>query len=257
MTAADRFNLDSKIALVTGAGSGLGRQFAHVLAEAGASVILAARRREKLEETAESIADKGGDVSCVDLDVTESSSVQDCFAEIESSVGTLDILVNNAGIARQEFLVDMSEDNWDAVIDTNLKGVFLVGQRAAQAMIKAERPGSIVNIASILGLRVSKALGSYIAAKSAVVQMTKAMALEWAQFGIRVNAIAPGYFITEMNQEQFDAGAGEILVKRVPMRRIGELEDLAGPILLLASDAGGFMTGSTIEVDGGQLCNSL
>ncbi len=257
MTAADRFNLDSKIALVTGAGSGLGRQFAHVLAEAGASVILAARRREKLEETAKSIADKGGDVSCVDLDVTESSSVQDCFAEIESSVGTLDILVNNAGIARQEFLVDMSEDNWDAVIDTNLKGVFLVAQRAAQAMIKAERPGSIINIASILGLRVSKALGSYIAAKSAVVQMTKAMALEWAQFGIRVNAIAPGYFITEMNQEQFDAGAGEILVKRVPMRRIGELEDLAGPILLLASDAGGFMTGSTIEVDGGQLCNSL
>jgi len=257
MTAADRFNLDGKIALVTGAGSGLGRHFAHVLAAAGASMILAARRREKLEETARSIADKGGDARCIDLDVTESSSVQDCFAEIESSVGTLDILVNNAGIARQEFLVDMSEDDWDAVIDTNLKGVFLVAQRAAQAMIKAETPGSIINIASILGLRVSKALGSYIAAKSAVVQMTKAMALEWAQFDIRVNAIAPGYFITEMNQEQFDAGAGEILVKRVPMRRIGELEELSGPILLLASDAGSFMTGSTIEVDGGQLCNSL
>ncbi len=190
-------------------------------------------------------------------DVTESGSVQDCFTEIESSVGTLDILVNNAGIARQEFLVDMSEDDWDAVIDTNLKGVFLVAQRAARAMIEAEIPGSIINIASILGLRVSKALASYIAAKSAVIQMTKAMALEWAQFGIRVNAIAPGYFITEMNQEQFDAGAGEILVKRVPMRRIGELEELSGPILLLASGAGSFMTGSTIEVDGGQLCNSL
>ena len=143
------------------------------------------------------------------------------------------------------------------MIDTNLKGVFLVAQRAARAMIEAEIPGSIINIASILGLRVSKALASYIAAKSAVIQMTKAMALEWAQFGIRVNAIAPGYFITEMNQEQFDAGAGEILVKRVPMRRIGELEELSGPILLLASGAGSFMTGSTIEVDGGQLCNSL
>jgi NAD(P)-dependent dehydrogenase (short-subunit alcohol dehydrogenase family) len=183
--------------------------------------------------------------------------VKKCFAEIESSVGAVDILVNNAGIARQDFLVDMSEDDWDAVIDTNLKGVFLVAQHAARAMIKAEKPGSIINIASILGLRVSKALGSYIAAKSGVVHMTKAMALEWAQFGIRVNAIAPGYFVTEMNQEQFEAGAGEILMKRVPLRRIGEVDELSGPILLLASAAGSFMTGSTIEVDGGQLCNSL
>ncbi len=257
MTATDRFNLDGKTALVTGAGSGLGRQFARTLAEAGATVALAARRRGKLEETAKSINDKGGKTICIDLDVTDSASVRDCFAEIESSVGSVDILVNNAGIARQEFLVDISEDDWDAVIDTNLKGVFLVAQQAAQAMIKAEKPGSIINIASILGLRVSNALASYIAAKSAVVQVTKAMALEWARYGIRVNAIAPGYFITEMNQEQFEAGAGEILMKRVPMRRIGELEDLSGPVLLLASDAGSFMTGSTIAVDGGQLCNSL
>ncbi len=257
MTATDRFSLDGKTALVTGAGSGLGRQFARTLAEAGATVVLAARRRGKLEETAKSINDQGGKTICIDLDVTDSASVRDCFVQIESSVGSVDILVNNAGIARQELLVDISEDDWDAVIDTNLKGVFLVAQQAAQAMIKAEKPGSIINMASILGLRVSKALASYIAAKSAVVQVTKAMALEWAQYGIRVNAIAPGYFITEMNQEQFDAGAGEILVKRVPMRRVGELEELSGPILLLASDAGSFMTGSTIEVDGGQLCNSL
>ena len=257
MTSADRFDLDGKTALITGAGSGLGRQFATALAESGADVVLAARRREKLEETAQAINETGGSASCIDLDVTDASSVQDCFAEIESSVGTLDILVNNAGIARQDFLVDTSEDDWDAVIDTNLKGVFLVAQQAAKAMIKGERGGSIINIASILGLRVSKALASYIAAKSAVIQVTKAMALEWAPFGIRVNAIAPGYFITEMNQEQFDAGAAEILTKRVPMRRVGELDELSGPILLLASDAGSFMTGSTITVDGGQLCNSL
>ncbi len=257
MTNADRFNLDGKIALVTGAGSGLGRQFAETLADAGASVVLAARRRDKLEETAQSITDKGGNTVCVDLDVTDSASVRDCFAEAESSAGIADIVVNNAGIAREGYLADISEEDWDAVIDTNLKGVFLVAQRAAQAMIKAEKPGSIINIASILGLRVSKTLGSYIAAKSAVVQVTRAMALEWAQHGIRVNAIAPGYVITEMNQEQFKAGAGEILKKRIPMGRVGELEELSGPILLLASSAGSFMTGSIIEVDGGQLCNSL
>ena len=257
MTYADRFSLDGKIALVTGAGSGLGRNFAQTLADAGATVALAARRREKLDETAKTISDAGGNAICVGLDVTESASIKDCIAEIESSVGTIDILVNNAGIARQGFLVDITEDDWDAVIDTNLKGVFLLAQRVAQSMIKAGKPGSIINIASILGLRVSKALASYIAAKSAVVQLTKAMALEWARHGIRVNAIAPGFFITEMNQEQFDAGAGEILTKGVPMRRVGELEELSGPVLLLASDAGSFMTGSTIEVDGGQLCNSL
>ena len=257
MTHANMFDLDGRVALVTGAGSGLGRHFAETLAEAGANVVLAARRREKLEETAQSIADKGGNATCIDLDVTDSVSVRDCFAEAESTVGTVDILVNNAGIAREKFLVDISEEEWDAVIDTNLKGVFLVAQKAAQSMIKAGQPGSIINIASILGLRVSKILGSYIAAKSAVVQLTKSMALEWAQHGIRVNAIAPGYFVTEMNREQFEQGAGEILKKRIPMGRTGELEELSGPILLLASDAGSFITGSTIEVDGGQLCNSL
>lgn len=257
MTYANMFNLDGRVALITGAGSGLGRHFAKTLAEAGATVVLAARRRDKLEETAQTIAEKGGSATCVDLDVTDSASVQDCFTEIESSVGSVDILVNNAGIARQEFLLDISEEEWDAVIDTNLKGVFLVAQKAARLMIKTGQPGSIINIASVLGLRVSKALASYIAAKSGVVQMTKAMALEWAPHGIRVNAIAPGYFKTEMNREQFEQGAGEILKKRIPMARIGEVEELSGPLLLLASDSGSFMTGSTIEVDGGHLCNSL
>lgn len=257
MTYAERFKLEGKTALITGAGSGLGRQFAKTMADAGATVVLAARRREKLEETARSITDGGGRAIFVDLDVTDSASIRDCFAEFESSAGTADILINNAGIAREGFLVDISEEDWDAVIDTDLKGVFLVAQRAAQAMIKAEIPGSIINIASILGIRVSKALGSYIAAKSGVVNLTKSMALEWARYDIRVNAIVPGYFITEMNQKRFEQGAGEVLMKRIPLGRIGELEELSGPILLLASDAGSFMTGSTIEVDGGQLCNSL
>ncbi len=257
MTYADRFRLDGRVALVTGAGSGLGRQFAETLAEVGATVVLAARRRNKLEETAQSIADKGGKAICVDLDVTDSVSVRDCFAEAESSVGIADILVNNAGISREGFLADLSEEDWDAVVDTNLKGVFLVAQAAARALIKAEKPGSIINIASVLGFRVAKMLSSYIAAKSGVVNLTKTMALEWARYGIRVNAIAPGYFLTEINEHFFKTGAAKKMLVQIPMRRIGELGELSGPLLLLASDAGSYMTGSTIEVDGGQLCSSL
>ena len=257
MTCAERFNLEGRVALVTGAGSGLGRQFAETLAKAGATVVLAARRRNKLEETAQSIADKGGKAICVDLDVTDSASVRDCFAEAESTAGIADILVNNAGINRGGFLVDLSEEDWDAVIDTNLKGVFLVAQAAARAMIKAEKPGSIINIASVLGFRVAKMLSSYIAAKSGVVNLTKTMALEWARYGIRVNAIAPGYFLTEINEHFFKTDAAKQMLVQIPMRRIGELGELSGPLLLLASDAGSYMTGSSIEVDGGQLCSSL
>jgi len=253
----ERFRVDGKVALVTGAGSGLGRQFALTLAEAGASIALAARRREKLKETAGLIEDSGGKAYCTDLDVTDSLSVTSCVHEVESELGTPDILVNNAGIARQAFLTDTSETEWDAVLDTNLKGVFLVAQAVARAMMTAEKTGSIINIASILGLGVSKALASYIAAKSGVVQLTKAMALEWCRNGIRVNALAPGYFVTEMNEEAFEQGAHELVKQHVPMGRVGGMAEISGPLLLLASDAGSYMTGSIITVDGGHLVRSL
>lgn len=254
----DLFKLDGKVALITGAGSGLGRQFAETLSDAGATVVLAARRREKLEETAELVRNKGGNAICLELDVTDSLSVTNCVRETTSEFGTPDILVNNAGIAKQAFLTDISEDDWDAVLDTNLKGVFMMAQAVVKSMINADKHGSIINIASVLGLRVSKALGSYIAAKSAVVQLTKAMAIEWSRYNIRVNALAPGYFITEINQEQFaDGSAEEFLMRRVPMSRVGDLREIAGPLLLLASDAGSYMTGSIIAVDGGHVCSSL
>jgi len=252
-----QINHDDRVALVTGAGTGLGRQFSVTLAQAGAKVALAARRREKLDETAEIIREHGGTAVCLELDVTDSLSITNCIRETESELGAPDILVNNAGIARQAFLSEMSEEDWDAVLDTNLKGVFLVAQAAANSMIKAGKRGSIINIASILGIRVSKALGSYIAAKAGVIQLTKAMALEWSRNNIRVNALAPGYFVTEINQHQFDDAAHERMKHTVPLGRVGELEEIAGPLLLLASDAGNYMTGSIVTVDGGHLCGSL
>jgi NAD(P)-dependent dehydrogenase (short-subunit alcohol dehydrogenase family) len=250
----DRFNLDGKIALVTGAGSGLGRQFAKTLSGAGATVVLAARRKEKLEETAAAISAAGGTSYCVNLDVTSSDSIRECFTEVISEVGAPDVLVNNAGIARDNYLLNQTEEEWDAVLDTDLKGVFLVGQAAAKAMIDAGKPGSIINIASILGLAVAKTLASYSAAKAGVISLTKTMALEWVRHDIRVNGIAPGYFVTEMNEHQLNSDAGAYLTSLIPMKRVGNLEELGGPLLLLASDAGGYMTGSILTVDGGQLC---
>jgi NAD(P)-dependent dehydrogenase (short-subunit alcohol dehydrogenase family) len=253
----EAFRVDGKVALITGAGSGLGRQFATTLAEAGAVVGLAARRREKLEETAALIDSAGGKSICLSLDVTDSMSIRNCMREFVAELGAPDILVNNAGIARQAFMTEITEEDWDAVLDTNLKGVFMVAQAAAREMIRAEKHGSIVNIASVAGLGVSKALGSYIAAKSAVIQLTRAMALEWSRYGIRVNALAPGYFVTEINEASFAAGAMERVKAQVPMGRVGNLPEIAGPLLLLASDAGSYMTGTILTVDGGHLCRSL
>lgn len=252
------FDLKDRLALVTGAGTGIGQQAALTLAEAGATVIVAARRIDKLEETVDRIQAAGGKAAAIALDVTDGQSVSDCFARCKDEYGVLDILVNNAGIARQSYLAEHSEKDWDDVLDTNLKGVMLVGQAAARDMIAAGKGGAVINIASVLGFGVAKTLAAYGAAKAGVVSLTKTMALEWARFGIRVNAIAPGYFLTDINRQQLsDPAAREYLSARIPLKRIGNLPELAGPVLLLASDAGSFMTGSTLTVDGGQLCNIL
>jgi len=251
------FNLQGKIALVTGAGSGLGRQFATTLASAGATVALAARRREKLDETRDLIKEQGGTAICVELDVTDPLSVISCVRSVESEIGVPDILINNAGVAAQNLVVDMDDKEWEYVTNTNINGVFKVARAVAKAMIEAKKPGSIVNIASILGFRNAPGLSHYAASKAAVVSMTRTFALEWVYYGIRVNSIAPGYFETEMNTGVIRSERGKELIKRIPMKRIGESHELDGAVLLLASDAGSFMTGSTITVDGGQLCNSL
>jgi NAD(P)-dependent dehydrogenase (short-subunit alcohol dehydrogenase family) len=253
----DMFGLQGKTALVTGAGTGLGRQFATTLAAAGATVALAARRREKLDETRRLVKEIGGTAICLELDVTDSRSVTSCVRAVESELGTPNILVNNAGIAAQNMLVDIDDEEWNKVIDTNVNGVFKVAREVAKAMIEAKQPGSIVNIASVLGFRNAPTLSHYAASKAAVVSMTKTFALELVQFGIRVNAIAPGYFETDMNTDMIRSERGQHLLKRIPMRRVGELRELDGALLLLASEAGSFMTGSTITVDGGHLCNSL
>jgi NAD(P)-dependent dehydrogenase (short-subunit alcohol dehydrogenase family) len=210
------------------------------------------RRREKLEETAKSITDNGGEAVCIELDVTNADSVQNCFSEAEKAVGHVDILVNNAGIAGESSLLESKEKVWDAIVDTNLKGVFLVAQAAAKSMVESEKAGSIINIASIAGLFGAKGLAIYGAAKSGVVGLTKSMALEWVRYGIRVNALAPGYIVTDLNRAWFESDAAEYLIRNIPMRRTGNLEELTVPLLLLASDAGGFMTGSIVVVDGGQ-----
>lgn len=252
------FELRGKLALVTGAGTGIGQQAALTLAAAGATVIVAARRLDKLEETVEKIRAAGGDAAAIALDVTNAQSISDCFARCKEEHGVLDILVNNAGIARQSYIAEHSEADWDDVLDTNLKGVMLVGQAAARDMIAAGKGGAIINVASVLGFGVAKTLAAYGAAKAGVVSLTKTMALEWARFGIRVNAIAPGYFLTDINRRQLaDPAAKEYLSARIPLKRIGNLPELAGPVLLLASNAGSYMTGSTLTIDGGQLCNIL
>ena len=242
--------LKGRKALVTGASSGLGAHFAQVLAAQGAEVTLGARRLAELQGVCEKITNIGGRAKAVRLDVTDAASVAEVCAE------PFDIVVNNAGISAAGPAMDYSEADWDRTMDINLKGAFLVSQAAAQKM-KDNGGGSIINIASILGLRVAGAVAAYATSKAALVQMTKATALEWARYGIRVNALCPGYIETPLNTDFFATDAGQALIKRIPQRRLGRLQDLDGPLLLLASDAGAYMTGSEIAVDGGHLVSSL
>ena len=251
------FGLSTKHALVTGASSGLGRHFAGVLAAAGAKVSVAARRQDALAQTVETIRATGAQAQSLRMDVTDADSVETALTQAEADFGPIDILVNNAGVTGTSAAVDVSEADWSSVIGTNLTGSWLVAQHTARHMIQHGQGGSIINIASILGLRVAGGVAPYAVSKAGMVQMTKALALEWARHKIRVNAIAPGYIETDLNQDFFASDAGRALIRRIPQRRLGEARELDGALLLLASDAGSYMTGSVIAIDGGHLVSGL
>ena len=249
-------NFEGKVALVTGASSGLGARFATVLASAGATVVLAARRIERLKELRAEIEAAGGAARMVELDVTDHASIRSAIAHAETEAGPIDILVNNSGVSTTQKLVDVTPDDYDYVMDTNTKGAFFVAQEVAKRMIlrsKAEpnRQFRIVNIASVAGLRVLSQIGVYCMSKAAVVQMTKAMALEWGRYGINVNAICPGYIETEINRDYFHSEGGQKLVNMLPRKRVGKPEDLDGLLLLLAADESRFMNGAVITADDG------
>jgi NAD(P)-dependent dehydrogenase (short-subunit alcohol dehydrogenase family) len=249
--------LDGHTALITGANGGLGSHFAQTLAKAGAKVAIAARRTESLREVEEEIRSAGGQVHAIALDVTKRESVAQAFEQAAEALGPITVVVNNAGIAVTKPLLEHTEDDWNEVIGVNLTGAWRVAQEAARHMVQHQRGGSIVNIASILGLRVSAQVPSYAASKAALIQLTKAMALELARHKIRVNALAPGYVTTSINREFFATEAGQALIKRIPQRRIGNPEELDAALLLLASDAGSYTTGTVLAIDGGQLVNTL
>lgn len=251
-----RLRLEGRTALVTGASSGLGEHFAALLAQAGARVVLAARRTDKLAQQVTRITQAGGVARAVAMDVADAASVRAAFEAI-ADWGAPGIVVNNAGVTVTRPLLQQTEADFDHVIDTNLKGNWLVATEAARRLVAAGQGGSIVNIASILGERVAGGVAPYAISKAGVVQATKAMALELARHGIRVNALLPGYVATDLNRDFLASEAGEKLRARIPSRRFGEPSDLDGPLLLLASDAGAAMTGATLAVDGGHLVGSL
>lgn len=254
---SELFSLAGRKALVTGASSGLGRHFATLLGRAGAEVIVAARRAEKLAELVDELEACGIKARAVSMDVSSAASVRRAFDAIELEGEPARILINNAGVTVMRAVLDQTEEDWDQVVDTNLKGSWLVAQEAARRLVAVQRTGTVINIASILGERVAGGVAPYSISKAALIQATKAMALELARYGIRVNALLPGYIVTELNREFLESEAGERLRARVPSRRFGKPEHLDGPLLLLASDAGRHMTGATLAVDGGHLLSSL
>jgi NAD(P)-dependent dehydrogenase (short-subunit alcohol dehydrogenase family) len=250
-------SLHGRSALITGASSGLGRAFAGMLARAGAAVALAARRRDSLEEVRQELETAGAQAIAVSMDVTNAGSVTEAVARAARGLGKLDILVNNAGVTLTKPFLELSESEWDRQVDTNLKGAFLVAQAAAKIMREQASGGSIVNIASILGLRVAGQVAAYLTSKAGILHLTKAMALELARYQIRVNALCPGYIETDLNRAFFASDTGNALIKRIPQRRLGQVGELEGPLLLMCSDAGSYMTGAILAVDGGHLVSSL
>lgn len=254
-----QFSLEGKNIVVTGASSGFGHHFAGVLAGAGASVVLGARRVDKIQARVKEITSAGGKALGVPLDVLDAESVRVFLDTAEDAYGAIDVIVNNAGVeagAKTYAMID--EEDWDYVLDTNLKSVWRMSKMYTERVIKSGQPGgNIINISSITAYRTIKGQFPYAVSKAALVKATEVMALEGARFGIRVNALAPGYILTDVSRLLLESDRSDEFRKRIPMRRYGEFEDLDGPLLLLASDASGYMTGSTLVVDGGHICSEL
>lgn len=250
MNVIDRFRLDGRVALITGASSGIGATLAQGFAAAGARVVLAARRTDRLAVVAQRIGDAGGSALVVECDVTKPASIIAAFDSAAASGAAPDILVNNAGVADARRFLQVTPEARDRILSTNFIGPWDLCQEFARRLQQAERGGSIVNIASILGLGAGVGYSAYSASKSAIVQLTRTLALEFTPLGIRVNAIAPGWFVSEMNAAYFESPAGQAHIARMPARRTGKLEELVGPALLLASDAGSYINGVVLPVDG-------
>ena len=252
-------DLSGRVAFVTGASSGLGAQFARTLAGAGAAVVLASRRLEMLKTLRAEIESQGGDAHVVELDVTDHDAIKSAVAHAETEVGSIDILVNNSGVSTTQRIQDVSPDDFDLVFDTNVKGAFFVAQEVGKRMLaraKGAAPGTytggrIINIASMAGLRVLPQIGVYCMSKAAVVQMTKAMALEWGRFGINVNAICPGYIDTEINHQHWQTEQGQKLVQMLPRKRIGQAKDLDAVLVMLCANESHFINGAIISADDG------